>query len=450
MEENREKFSSGLAIFFATLSSCVGLGNIWMFPYVVGENGGAAFIIVYLACVLIIGLPTLISEFALGRRTKKNIYGAVSSITDKKMFRIIGIIGITASFCMLFFYTVVTGWVYSYVYKALTGDFNGISAQGVSEMFIHTSAAPVSPILWQLLALVVGGIILTMGVKSGIEKLTKTLMPVLIVLLAVCAIRSLTLPNAMAGVNFLFKPDFSKLTFAVFLSALGLAFFKLSVGTGSMVTYSSYFTDDNNLAATGTKVALADTFVSLLAGTAIFPAVFSFGQTPKSGPGLLFNTVPLIFSKMPGGTILAVVFFLLTAMAATMAMISIMQVLIATFSEQFKLNTKVVILIIICVIMIFGSLAALSASPEGLLANVKIFGLTFFNFFDAAVSRVLLPINGFLVTILMGHVVSNKIYVSQLNNDGTLKNEAVVKIITFLVRYITPALILIVFVKSFI
>ncbi|MDQ0149582.1 sodium-dependent transporter [Eubacterium multiforme] len=450
MEENREKFSSGLAIFFATLSSCVGLGNIWMFPYVVGENGGAAFIIIYLACVLIIGLPTLISEFALGRRTKKNIYGAVSNITDKKIFRLIGIIAITASFCMLFFYTVVTGWVYSYVYKALTGAFNGINAQDVATMFNNTSAAAVSPILWQLLALVVGGIILTMGVKSGIEKLTKTLMPVLIVLLAICAIRSLTLPNAMAGVNFLFKPDFSKVTFAVFLSALGLAFFKLSVGTGSMVTYSSYFTDDNNLVATGTKVALADTFVSLLAGTAIFPAVFSFSQTPEGGPGLLFNTVPLIFSKMPGGSILAVVFFLLTAMAATMAMISIMQVLIATFSEQFKLNTKVSIIITIVIIMIFGSLAALSANPEGPLAHVSIFGLTFFNFFDTVVSKVLLPINGFLVTILMGHVVSNKIYVSQLTNDGTLKNEGIVKFITFLVRYITPALILIVFVKSFI
>ncbi|MBY0756239.1 sodium-dependent transporter [Clostridium sardiniense] len=450
MEENREKFSSGLAVFFATLSSCVGLGNIWMFPYVVGENGGATFILIYLACVLIIGLPTLISEFALGRQTRKNIYGAVSSITDKKMFRVIGIFGVTASFCMLFFYTVVTGWVYSYVFKALTGAFKGADAQQVATMFNQTSLGPISPILWQLLALVVGGVILTMGVKSGIEKLTKTLMPVLIVLLALCAIRSVSLPNAMGGIDFLFKPDFSKVTFSVFLSALGLAFFKLSVGTGSMVTYSSYFTDDNNLIATGAKVAVADTCVSLIAGIAIFPAVFSFGQTPASGPGLLFNTVPLIFSKMPGGTILAVVFFLLTAMAATMAMISIMEVLIATFSEQFKIGRVKAIIINIIIIIVFGSLASLSANPDAPLANVTIFGLTFFDFFNAIISNVLLPINGFLVTILMGHVISNKVYTSQLTNDGTLKNEKLVNFITFLVRYITPALILIVFVKSFI
>lgn len=450
MEENREKFSSGLAIFLATLSSCVGLGNIWMFPYVVGENGGAAFIIIYLLCILIIGIPTLISEFVLGRQTKKNIYGAVASITDKKMFRIIGIIGVTASFCMLFFYTVVTGWVYSYVAKALTGQFRGADAQTLANMFNQTSLGPVSPILWQLLALIIGGVILTMGVKSGIEKLTKVLMPVLIILLGVCAIRSLTLPNSIEGVKFLLKPDFSKVTFEVFLSALGLAFFKLSVGTGSMITYSSYFTDDTNLIGTGTKVALSDTFVSLLAGLAIFPAVFAFGQTPGSGPGLLFNTVPLIFSKMAGGTILGIIFFLLTAMAATMAMVSILEVLVAMFTEQFKIGRKKAIIICIIIILIFGSLAALSANPNGLLAHNTIFGLTFFDFFNAVITNVLLPINGILVTILMGHVVSNKIYISQLTNDGTLKNEKIVKVILFLVRYITPALIFIVFIKTFI
>lgn len=450
MEENREKFSSGLAIFFATLSSCVGLGNIWMFPYVVGENGGAAFIIIYLACILVIGIPALISEFALGRETKKNVYGAVASITDKKFFRIIGIIGVTSSFCMLFFYTVVTGWVYSYVVKAITGQFAGANAQTLTNMFNQTSIGPLSPILWQLLALIVGGIILTMGVKSGIEKMTKVLMPILIILLLFCAVRSLTLPNSIEGVKFLFKPDFSKVTFSVFLSALGLAFFKLSVGTGSMITYSSYFTDDTNLISTGTKVALSDTFVSLIAGTAIFPAVFSFGQKPEGGPGLLFNTVPLIFSKIPGGSILGVIFFLLTAIAATMAMISILEVIVAMLTEQFKIERKKSIILCIIVILIFGSLAALSANPNGILAHNTIFGLTFFDFYNDLISNVLLPINGFLVTILMGHIVSNKIYVSQLTNNGTLKNEGLVKFITFLVRYITPALIFIVFIKTFI
>lgn len=450
MEENREKFSSGLSVFFATLSSAVGIGNIWMFPYIVGENGGATFIIMYLICVLVIAIPILISEFVLGRHTRKNIYGAVESITDKKFFKLIGIIGVLSSFSMLFFYTVVSGWVYSYVFKALSGAFNGADASTLEAMFNTASSGVFAPIIWQIIALVVAGVILAMGVKSGIEKMTKTLMPVLIVLLVLCALRSVTLPNSLGGVNFLFKPDLSKITFEVFISALGLAFFKLSVGTGSMVTYSSYFTDDNNLIKTGASVAIADTFVSLIAGVAIFPAVFSFGQAPGSGPGLLFNTVPLIFSKMPGGTILGVVFFLLTAMAATMATISILEVLTATLSEQFKIERKKAIIINIIIIAIFGSLAALSANANSPLAGVTIFGLTFFDFFNALISKVLLPINGLLVTILMGHVVSNKIYISQISNNGTLKNEVLAKFLIFLVKYVTPALVLVVFIKTFI
>lgn len=449
MEPNREKFSSGLAVFFATLSSAVGLGNIWMFPYVVGENGGAAFIVVYLICIALIGLPTLVSEFALGRNCRKNIYGAVASITDKKFFRLIGFIGITASYSMLFFYTVVVGWVYSYVFKAITGAFNGITAKGAAEMFNSASLGPVSPVLWQFVALVVACGILAMGVKSGIEKLTKTLMPVLVILLVVCAIRSVTLPGAFEGVSFLLKPDFTKVTFSVILSALGLAFFKLSVGTGSMITYSSYFTDDNNLIATGAKVSIADTGVSLLAGLAIFPAVFSFGLTPGEGPGLLFNTVPLIFGKIPGGMILGIVFFLLTAMAGTVAMISIIQVSIATFTEQFKISTKKALIINIIIIMVIGSLTALSANAHGLLSGFTICHMTLFNLFDALVSKILLPINGILVTVMMGHFVSNKLVKDQLTNNGTI-NGKLVNVFMILIKYITPVLIAIVFIKSFI
>lgn len=449
MEEKREKFSSGLAVFFATLSSAVGLGNIWMFPYVVGENGGAAFVVIYLICILLIGLPTLISEFALGRSSRKNIYGAVSSITDKKFFRIIGFIGISASYSMLFFYSVVVGWVYSYVFKAFTGAFKGIDATSAAEMFNKVSLGPVDPILWQFVALAVACSILALGVKSGIEKLTKTLMPVLVILLIVCVIRSATLPGAFAGVSFLLKPDFTKVTFSVILSALGLAFFKLSVGTGSMITYSSYFTDDNNLIGTGAKVALADTGVSLLAGLAIFPAVFSFGLTPGEGPGLLFNTVPLIFGKIPGGMILGIIFFLLTAMAATMAMISIIQVSIATFTEQFNMSTKKALIINVFIIMIIGSLTALSANKDGLLAGFTILGMPLFDFFDAIVSKVFLPINGILVTVMMGHFVSEKLFKDQLTNNGTINNR-LVNVFMILVKYITPILIAIVFIKSFI
>ncbi|WP_315079006.1 sodium-dependent transporter [uncultured Clostridium sp.] len=450
MEQKREKFSSSLTVFLATLSSAVGLGNIWMFPYITGENGGAAFIIIYLICVALVGLPVLISEFIIGRGTRRNVYGAISKITDKKGFKVIGVFAILATYFMLFFYTVVVGWVYSYVFKAVTGALKGVTLESASTIFYNTSLGPISPIVWQLIALLVGGTILVLGVKGGIEKLTKTLMPVLIILLVVCAFRSLTLPGAMAGMNFLIKPDFSKVHIGVVLSALGLAFFKLSVGTGTMITYSSYYTDDNNLIGTAGKVAISDTLVSLIAGLAIFPAVFSFGLEPSSGPGLLFNTVPLIFAKMPGGWILVIMFFALTAMAATMAMISLLEVLTIFFTEELKMERKRAIILNIIIIIGIGSLAALSGNADGLLGDKLIFGLTFFDFCDAIVSKILLPINGLLIILLTGYVANKKYLTDQLSNNGILNNEAIVKALIFIMKYIAPILIIIVFLKSFI
>ena len=450
MEQKREKFSSSLTVFFATLSSAVGLGNIWMFPYVVGQNGGAAFIIVYLGCVLLIGLPTLISEFVVGRGTRKNVCGAISKVTNKRRFKSIGYIAVLSTFCMLFFYTVVAGWVYSYVFKALFGVLKGVTAEEAAQIFNSTSLGPISPIIWQLIVLVVAGSILGMGVKSGIEKLTKVLMPILMGLLILCVLRSLTLPGAYSGIEFLLKPDFSKVTVGVILSALGLAFFKLSVGTGTMVTYGSYFTEDNDLIGTAGKVAIADTGVSLLAGLAIFPAVFSFGLAPTEGPGLLFNTVPLIFAKMPGGSILSIIFFGLTAMAATMATISLLEVLIALFTEELKISRKKSIIINISIIVLIGSLAALSANPDGVLAHIKIFGFTIFDSFDKFVSNILLPINGLLVILLLGYGLSKEFIIEQLTNKGTLKNKKMVALLMFIIKCVTPILILIVFVKSFI
>lgn len=450
MEQKREKFSSSLTIFLATLSSAVGLGNIWMFPYMTGENGGAAFIIIYLICVALVGLPVLISEFVIGRGTKKNVYGAISKITNKKGFKFIGIFGIIATYFMLFFYTVVVGWVYSYVFKAITGKLQGVTLESANTIFYNTSIGPISPIIWQFIALLIGGTILVLGVKGGIEKLTKTVMPVLMILLVVCAIRSLTLPGAMEGVNFLIKPDFSKVHIGVILSALGLAFFKLSVGTGTMITYSSYYTDDNNLIGTAGKVAISDIMVSLIAGIAIFPAVFSFGLQPSSGPGLLFNTVPLIFSKMPGGWILEIIFFGLTAIAATMSMISLLEVLTAFFAEELKMERKRAIILNVIIIVVVGSLAALSGNANGLLGNKLIFGLTFFDLFDSIASKILLPVNGLLIVLLTGYFINKKYLTNQLSNNGTLNNDSIVKALIFIMKYISPILIIIVFLKSFI
>ncbi|AOR24252.1 sodium-dependent transporter [Clostridium taeniosporum] len=450
MEQKREKFSSSLAVFLATLSSAVGLGNIWMFPYITGENGGAAFIIIYLICVALVGLPVLISEFIIGRGTRRNVHGAISKITNKNRFKIISVFAILATYFMLSFYTVVVGWVYSYLYKAVIGALKGVTSETTSILFYNTSVGPIAPIIWQMIALLVGGTILVLGVKGGIEKLTKTLMPVLILLLGICAFRSLTLAGAMEGINFLIKPDFSKVHIGVVLSALGLAFFKLSVGSGAMITYSSYYTDDNNLIGTAGKVAISDTLVSLTAGLAIFPAAFSFGLEPSSGPGLLFNTVPLIFAKMPGGWVLSIIFFVLAAMAATMSMISLLEVLIVVFTEELKMERKKAIIMNVIIIALVGSLAALSGNPNGILGNKLVFGLTFFDLFDTLVSKILLPINGLLIILLTGYFINKKYLTDQLSNNGILNNELTIKTLIFIMKYISPILIIIVFLKSFI
>ncbi|MGL4742250.1 MAG: sodium-dependent transporter [Sarcina sp.] len=449
-EAGREKFSSGLAVFLATLSSAVGLGNIWLFPYVTGENGGAAFILVYFGCILFIGLPILLIEFAVGRGTRKNIYGAIKKFTNKKIFKSIGIIALISTSFILFFYTAVAGWVYSYIFKAIGGVFNGMGAKEVADVFVQTSANPTSAIMWQIVAIVVGCGILAFGVKSGIERLTKTLMPVLIGLLVFCVVRSLMLPGAMEGVEFLLKPDFSKINMGVVVSAMGLAFFKICVGTGTMVTYSSYANEDNNLPSTGTKVCLADTGVSILAGLAIFPAVFSFGLEPTSGPGLLFETIPLIFAGIPGGQILTVLFFVLTAMAATMAMISLFEVLVAALVEEFGLNRAKASVINFVIILVFGVLAALSAHPQAVLADVQIFGNTFFNFYDKATQLFLLPLNSLFMCIFAVYFIGRKFFIEEFTNKGTLNNKWIANGVLFTVKYITPVLILVVFISAFI
>ena len=336
MEKNkgREGFSSGLAAFLATLGSAVGLGNIWKFPYVVGENGGAAFLLVYFLCIVFIGLPIMVSEFYIGRKTRKNVIGAIEELTPKKQWKTIGVFSILSAYFILFFYSAVGGWVYSYVFKILKGDFKNVTAESVGQQFGSTITGVASPIIWQVIMIAVVSVILILGVKNGIEKITKTLMPVLFLLIIICDIRALTLPGAKESFSFLFKADFSSLSAEGILAAMGLAFFKLSLGMGCMITYGSYFTKKDNMMGTAAKVAISDTLVSLLAGIAVFSAVFSFGMEPEGGPGLLFMTIPLVFSKIPFGIVLLLAFFILAAIAATTAMTSMYEVVIAYFSEQ--------------------------------------------------------------------------------------------------------------------
>ena len=450
--KKRETFSSGMAIFFATLGSAVGLGNIWKFPYLTGENGGGAFVFAYLICVLLLGIPIMIGEFYIGRKTRKNVIGAFEKLKVKKVWKSIGYMGIATAFLIMFFYSSVAGWVYSYVFKALTGTFSQLSTKSTAEavnfvnaQFNNTTGSLMPPIIWQFIVMAVVSIILIAGVKKGIEKVTKTLMPLLFALIIACDIRALMLPEAFTGLKFLFSVDFSKLTMAVIVTALGLAFFKLSLGMGTMITYGSYFTKDNNLLGTSAKVALSDTLVSLLAGIAIFPVVFQFGMEPSGGPGLLFKTIPLAFSKMPLGNLLLIGFFILTSIAATTAMISIVEVIVAFLSEEKKLNRTMAVLMTTGTIFIVG---ALTVHSRSLFGQAQIFGKNFFDLFDYISSNLLLPLGGLLIAIFIGYVIDKKDFCRELSNDGTIENEKLVSIVRFILRYIAPVLLIIVFLSS--
>ena len=444
----RESFTSGSTAFLATLGSAVGLGNIWLFPYLTGESGGAAFIIVYLLCVSFVGLPVMISEFYLGRHTKKNAVGAFNALKPKTPWPLVGYMGIISSYLIMFFYSCVAGWVYFYIFKALKGDFMHVNTSVAALEFQNIVTNPVTPILWQFIVIFIVGAIIYCGVEKGIEKVTKTLMPILFVLIVICDIRAVTLPGALKGFRFLFKHEFSKITATILLTALGLAFFKLSLGMGTMLTYGSYFTRDNNMIKTSVNVALSDTIVSLLAGIAIFPTVFTFGMNPASGKGLLFVTIPLVFSKISFGNVLLVAFFLLSAIAATTAMVSMMEVPVAYFIEEKHMKRHKAILINAAIVAAFGVTASLSADKACLLGGFNVLGDSFYNVFNNLSSNWLLPIGGFFIVVFMGYFNKRKDIENELTNYGELNNKRVIGVYYVLMKYITPVLILIVFLNT--
>lgn len=447
----RETFSTSLAVFFATLGSAVGLGNIWKFPYMTGMNGGAAFILVYLFFVLLIGIPIMVSEFYLGRKTRKNAVGVFDVLKGPKSFKIIGYMGMVSAMLIMFFYSTVAGWVYSYVVKTIRGDFRFLKDLSITDAKAQTTAvfdataSGIEPMIWQGLAVVVVATILMLGVKKGIERVTKTLMPVLLTLIILIAIRAMFLPGAAEGISFLVKPDFSQLTTSSILAAMGLAFFKLSLGMGTMVTYGSYFNKENNLVGTSFKVAFSDVAVSILAGLAIFPVVFTFGLAPEGGPGLLFNTIPLVFSLLPLGNLLLVSFFVLSAIAATTAMVSMVEVPVAIFTEQFKINRKLSVVMITSVMFIIG---VLTTHPDALFGYVRINGMNLFDSFDYLASNVLMPLGGLLITIFVGYYVKKNHILAELTNDGQVGNPKLIGAYHIILRYITPILLIIVFLNA--
>ena len=444
---SRAQFSSSIAIFFATLSSAVGLGNIWRFPYKIGENGGGSFLLLYLICVLLVGMPLLIFEFYMGRRSRKNVVGAFGKLSGKKKWEKVGLLSCVGSFCQLFFYTTVAGWVYSYVFKACRGDFaTNVTEKLTKGEFRAVASSPLWAVGWQVIVIVVATCILLLGVKDGIEKITKTLMPVLFGLILFCAVRALMLPGALDGVKTLFSVDWSKITMAAVLAAMSLAFFKLALGSGAMVTYGSYFTKDTNIVSTTIKLILADTLVCILVALIIFPALSSNGMAMNEGKSLLFSVMPLVFFKMGGiGKILLIAFFTLTAIAATCSMLAVFEVPVAYFSEEKNMSRTKAVLVSSAIVITFGVLASLSAHDEGLI--LKNIGFNFYDFFDTASCSILFPLAGLCTAIFVGYFTKKEHIYEELSNNGELKNKKLINVFYFLIKYITPVLLSIVFIN---
>lgn len=447
LQGGRDGFTSTFGALLATLGSAVGLGNIWKFPSLTGTNGGAGFLLVYLAATILVGLPVMIAETMLGRQSRADAVTCFERLAPKNQWwwKAIGWMGFAAALLIMAFYSEVAGWVYAYIFKSLTGEIATTDPKVAGVVFGKLVSDPVAALFWQWVVLIITGAIIALGVSKGIEAVARRLMPLLFGLLIVLCIRSLGLSGAKDGLAFLFSPDFAKITPAVVLTALGLAFFKLSLGMGTMLTYGSYFREDQNIPATAARVMFADLSVSLLAGIAIFPAVFSFGFAPSAGPSLVFMTIPAVFTSMPGGIVFMTIFFLLTAIASVGAILSLLEVPVAILSQRWGMNRKVAAMVTIAAIGLLGVPAALSQS---LTAEVKLFGMNPFDLFDFLSSNVLLPLGGILIALFVGWVHGLAEPERRLATTGTPLERVVMRTAFFLVRWVAPVAIAVVLVHG--
>lgn len=438
----RSQFVTKTGVIAATVGSAVGLGNIWRFPYEAGVHGGSAFLIIYIICVFLIGVPVMLAEFVIGRATHKNALGAFNELAPHSPFKVVAYMGIMASMLILSFYSVVAGWIMEYLFQSIAGLFVKADPASYAERFAGFVTHPWRPVLWTVIFLAVNFLVLRRGIEKGIEKISNIFMPVLFLILVVFCINSFTLPNASEGFSFLFKPDFSQISPAVVIGAMGQAFFSLSLGLTCLMTYASYFSDSTPLVRSATITAVLDTMVALLAGMVIFPAVFSYGMQPESGPKLVFETLPSIFSLMPGGHIWSVAFFLLLFVASITSTISMSEISISFFMEEHKMKRNNATLLNTLIACTGGVVCALSFGP---LADFKIFGKTVFDLFDYASSNLLLPAGGILISLFAGWVLDKKILDKQLS-DGEHETTAALRYLRFCIRYLAPAAILIIFV----
>ncbi|MDY0302079.1 MAG: sodium-dependent transporter [Trichlorobacter sp.] len=437
---SRPLWTSRLGFVLAAAGSAVGLGNIWKFPYIAGANGGGAFVLVYLVCIAVIGLPLMMAELMIGRHTRRDAVGAFTDLAGQhSAWRFAGWLGVGAAFIICSYYSVVAGWSLEYLYKSLVNGFSGKSAVDIESMFDNLCTKPFKLVQWHFLFMALCLAIVISGVQKGIERWSKILMPALFLLMFLLFVNGLLSPGAREGLAFMFRPDFSKLTSASVLEALGHAFFTLSLGMAAMITYGSYLDDREDLLATSLRVVVLDTIIALMAGVAIFSVVFSVGMQPSAGPGLVFKTIPVVFTQLPGGQLLAISFFMLLAFAALTSNISLLEAQVAYLIDEKQWGRRRASAFMALLAFLVGIPTALSFN---LLANWQVIGsLTFFDSADLLASNYMLPLGGLLTAVYVGWFWKNSDEKQQLVG---VKTAWVYPAWNFTIRYITPLAVAIV------
>lgn len=445
----RVSFGSRMGAIFAAAGSAVGLGNVWRFPYEAGNHGGAAFILVYLGCVFIFGLPIMIAEFTIGRRSKASTGGAYQALAPGTPWRFVGYLGVLTGFLILGYYSVVSGWTLEYIWQALTGGFSGKTADDYVAMFQDFSQNPFRPLLWLFAVLLITHFIVVKGVKDGIERASKIMMPLLFILIILLAVCSLTLPNAEKGLDFLLNPDFSKVTPDVFLGAMGQAFFSLSLGMGCLSTYASYFGKNTNLGQTAMSVGIIDTFVAVLSGFIIFPAAFSVGIEPDAGPSLIFITLPNVFNQAFSGVpalsyVCSVAFYVLLALAAITSTISLHEVSTAFLHERFRFTRGRAAVLVTTGSFVIG---VISSWALGMWNSFTIGGMNIFDALDFVTAKIMLPLGGIFAALFVGWVLDKSIVKGEVTNYGKLKSYYY-PVYILILRFIAPIGIVLIFVNE--
>lgn len=444
MANKRATFGSKIGVLLATVGCAVGLGSVWRFPYMVGANGGGAFLLVFIICTLLFGLPIMWTEFFIGRHSRSNVAGAFKRLAPGSKWPIIGYNGVLAAFLILGFYSVVSGWTLEYIWQAVNGSLEGKTAEEFAQNFKDFSSGIFRPILWTLTFVILTHGVISFGVEKGIERASKVMMPALFLILLVLCIRSVTLDGAVEGLLYLFKADFDKITSSVVLSAMGQTFFGLSIGMGCLITYSSYFSDDTNLQSTALQVTVINTFVALLAGVMIFPAVFSFHIEPTAGAELVFITLPNVFNQLPLGNLWSLIFFILLALAALTSTISLHEVVTAYIHEEYKLTRKEAAYVTSIGVSIIAIISSLSL---GVWSGFTIGGLTIFDALDYLTAKIMLPLGGMLICIFVGVHIDKKILKEELTNKGSV-TFYFFNTYAFVMKYICPIAIGLIFLNE--